>query len=159
MSTEYTPEQRAEALALYESGASATQVERQLGIPRPTLYLWREQQAAYEAGLLDSGAKSVNGDSENARTAAAEKKAALAAEWYALQRLHIDRARETVHEASHRDVMIGAGISADKHLDITEGRKGANVQVGDNRSITIVRNTPSLRSRDQAALPEPEDAP
>lgn len=129
--TEYTDEQRIEALARIEAGESQREVASGMGIPLATVNRWaivtREVAEAVLAadGVLDD-----------------ETKTQYAARWGKVQRLVAQRAASNVEALPEtgltpsqiRDLSITGGIATDKWYDLTEGRKGAQI---DARSVHL----------------------
>lgn len=112
----YTPDFIANALAQHElNGGNVQYTASQLQIPRKTLAFWVKK-----AGVATLAVKTYD----------------YAELWAAKERKALERLGELIPNASFRDLSIFAGIAADKHLDYSEGRKGATVNI-DNRSVHI----------------------
>lgn len=118
MANKYTDEQKAEALAALVSNADNLKATaRETGIPVPTLRTWRLK--------TEAGFNPENGPD-------------YAALWGKVQAKSIERAlvKADAPETSYRDLMVGAGIAADKHLNYRDGRQGAaNLTVNNNTLI------------------------
>ena len=125
MGKQYTAAQRTDALAALEltHGSNATRAASALGIPRPTLVRWRKEHEAVSAGRQMVHAEQSVDMLDTERNAHAER-------WAEVQRKLLARAETLVEEAeSLRDVMVDAGIAADKQMDYSQGRKGATLHV------------------------------
>lgn len=140
----YTPEQIAEALAALElNGGNVKRTAVALGIPRPTLILWRGQANAAAGGVTDTS------DTEK-KGAAAPWVHDFAALWAEAQEVLIRRVIAVAATGSLKDVAVAAGIAADKHQDYAQGRKGAATQVNVDASTKTVQ----IVYEDMRTLPE-----
>ena len=137
----YTEEQRAAALAQLElNGGNAYRTSRQLGIPRPTLQLWYRQREAIAAGreialqeLKDAGMLEQSPGMSSQKELFAERGGRV-------QQVLLDQLeKRAIKPQKLRDLAVAAGIAADKQMDYSLGRRGADVHVGiDQRSVTLV---------------------
>mgnify|MGYP001597406273 CR=1 FL=1 len=120
MANIYTPDFIANALAQHElNGGNVKYTAKQLEIPRKTL-----EFLVKKAGVA---------------TLAIETKD-YGALWAAKEHLALERLGELIPTASFRDLSIFAGIAADKHMDYSMGRKGADKEdPGDGNTIFNVQ--------------------
>jgi transposase-like protein len=154
----YTEAQRIAALAALElSGGQIRKTARELGIPPGTLTLWRDQAASIET--MPALYSDPLNTAQKSEQAAAQTKVYGARLGEALD-LALDTLLEKLPGMAGRDVAIAVGILVDKHLDITQGRKGAQI-IADNRSVnlqmpegTTIEDIRSLRDQLQAGLTE-----
>ena len=127
----------------------------EVGVPEATLRLWRNQ-----AGSIET-APAIYSDPlrtpQHATQEAAQTKVYGARLGEALD-LALDTLLEKLPSMAGRDVAIAVGILVDKHLDITQGRKGAQF-IADNRQVnltlpegTTIEEVRALRDQLRAGL-------
>lgn len=118
----YTDSEIAEALAALElNGGNVKRTAVQLGIPRTSLLRWRDEVTTV----------SDTADTEN-------RSHQFAGMWAEVMRLATERLRELIPaETDLRAVAVAAGIAADKHLDYTQGRKGAQTTVNQTNNTQL----------------------
>lgn len=135
MARSYTDADRVRALAALEVNAgNVSRASREVSIPRPTIIAWRDQALAAEPALTPS---LTPADTEKTDWGAVMSEALAEAVRYL---------RAQLPEMKGRDLAITTGILADKHLDYTQGRKGAtvNVSASAQAGVVIQRNTRAL---------------
>lgn len=114
----YTPEQRAEALQLYET-QGPKRAAKETGIPRNTITTW-----AQTAGVSSSRASKTRAASDALSADAANRRAAAALKAITLADKLLDILSERVADESDdipvKDLAIMFGIMADKHRLLTE---------------------------------------
>lgn len=125
----YTDEQRLEALATLElNRGNIARTSRDLGIPRPTLILWRDKAIA--AGV--SAESLTRSDSEKTDYAQLLSDALREA---------VTLLRAKMPEMTGKDLAITTGILADKHLDFRDGRKAGVVVDNRQQTMTLPEGT------------------
>ena len=113
--TSYTSDQVRDALAhLTLNGGNLKRTARSLGLPPSSLRRWRNK--AVGSGEM----------SPDVVPAAPEKKD-YAALWAEAQETAHHYLMEKAPEAAFRDLVVWAGVAADKHLDYSQGRKGGGL--------------------------------
>ncbi len=116
----YSDHDIAAALAVVsQHGGNITAASKQLDMPRRTLSLW------YNQARIATQAEKASHD--------------YASLWAEGQRAFLSEAVKKAKEGKTqlRDLVIAAGIAADKHLDYSEGRKGSGVNVNANQAIVV----------------------
>ena len=141
----FTEEQRTHALAVLEAhNGKVREAARELGINPSTLIEWRNLGRA----AAGDGNTKINAEIwESAQQMGA-----------ALVRDQLSRALdsdERIPARDLRDYAIAAGISADKHLDYRDGRKGTQINV-DARSLTLPPGLTAEELRNLAFAPQPQ---
>lgn len=131
---QHTEAQRIAALAALElNQGQIRKTAREVGVHEATLRLWRKQAVSI--------ADAPQFDALDAATAAQSARDATQTSSYAVRLAEVrDLAlailRDKLPGMSGRDVAIAVGILTDKHLDITQGRKGAQI-IADNRQVHL----------------------
>lgn len=135
----YTDEQRTEALIRLELNAgNLKRTAREIGVPPPTLRMWRD-------GMLAAGTTMH-------LSPAAPEKTDFAALWAKVQVVATTRLLELLPRADTiRDVATAGGIAADKHLDYTQGRKGSQVTVDARSQHLTIEGITDAERRDLIA--------
>ena len=95
-----------------------------MGLAPPTLRLWRDKAVAAGTLILPPTAPPPVPEKQD-----------FAVIWAAKESMVLDLIEAKAPEASFRDLSIFAGIAADKHLDYSQGRKGATVNVDASTTI------------------------
>lgn len=125
---------RQEALSRLEMGESAYAIARVMGIPQTTIQMWRKLHRTV---------------SEAVATVSKEDVITAGTRWAAVQELatavltgnlkHYEESGLRLEPHELKDVAIVAGISSDKFLDHTQGRKGTTINVPiDNRTQVLI---------------------
>lgn len=130
----YSEAQRIQALAALElNQGQIRKTAREVGVPPGTLITWRNQAGSIETtpALFSDPLNTV----QKAEQAAEQTKVFGARLGEALD-LALETLIERIPDMSGRDVAIAVGILTDKHLDITLGRKGAQI-IADNRQVNL----------------------
>lgn len=130
----HTEEQRIAALAALElNHGQIRKTAREVGVHEATLRMWRNQAAAVADvvpyGAIDSATAAQSTRDTTQTTAYAVRLAEV-------RDLALSILRDKLPEMNGRDVAIAVGILTDKHLDITQGRKGAQI-IADNRQVNL----------------------
>lgn len=119
---QYTEQQRIDALAALDlNRGNVSRTARELGIPRPTLILWRDTPVS---DIPDTRKTDIVGRLARVMDSV------------------LDRIGELVPRTENvRDLGVVYGILSDKMLDHRDGRKGSEVNVNvDNRQVTLPRD-------------------
>ena len=158
MPSGHTEDQRIAALAALElNGGQLRKTARETGVSESTLRYWRAQVATIEhatAPTLDEIESATAAQSERA----VAQTTAYATRLAEVRDLALAILRDKLPSMSGRDVAIAVGILTDKHLDITQGRKGAQI-IADNRQVnltlpegTTIEDVRALRDQLRAGL-------
>ena len=116
-------------LALAVNAGNIRRTARELGMPAPTLRQWRDVAQGYERGMADA-------------QAAPDRARAITQGYADVQLLAQSRMREMIPASTRlHDVAYASSISADKHLDYRDGRKGMEVNV--NQQTLAVLDLPA----------------
>lgn len=154
----HTEEQRIAALAALElNQGQIRKTAREVGVHEATLRLWRNQAAAV-ADVVPYGALDAATAAQSTRDTT--QTTAYAVRLAEVRDLALSILRDKLPEMNGRDVAITVGILTDKHLDITQGRKGAQI-IADNRQVnltlpdgTSIDDIRALRDQLRAGLAE-----
>lgn len=151
MSVTYSEEDRVNALATLEAnGGNVKRTAQQLGIPRGTLITWRDKSEPVTSTLSERVSEVI--DTKTAEVGE------LVERWMNVQNKFLDVVEhsldtyitdKTALEPDQlKHLMVGAGITADKHLDYRDGRKGAqvNVSASAQAGVVIQRTTRDLNA-------------
>lgn len=154
----HTEEQRIAALAALElNQGQVRKTAREVGVHEATLRTWRDQ--AWSVEVMPA----LYGSAMESRTATQSTRDATQTKVYGARlgealNLALDTLIERLPGMSGRDVAIAVGILVDKHLDITQGRKGAQI-IADNRQVnltlpegTTIEEVRALRDQLRAGL-------
>lgn len=138
----YTDSDRLTGLAALEAnGGNVTRTAQAIGIPKPTLILWRDQ-------AIEAGSQKILTAPDHVKPDWADLYGQAAVLGARIITKNLRRYRHLALKPSElRDVAVISGIAVDKHLDYRDGRKGAQVNVSANAQAAVIvqRNTPSLR--------------
>ena len=149
----YTDDDRAPLVARVIAGESIHGVSQDAGVPYATLNLW--VSAARDGALEASGADHVTPKQPIDHLSLWSNAAALAA-----QRIASNVTALPEEGLSPRDIQslaIVGGISADKFLDLRDGRKGTQINI-DQRSVHVLSADQAralLEDAQRLALPPP----
>ena len=129
----YSDDERAAAMAeLSAAGGNVAHVSRSMGIPQNTIRNWRDGKGVIPPEVV------------------AEKKEQLAALFESEARGALEAAKDKRGDASYRDLVTAAAISADKHQLLT-GKATSRVETREaddmtpDEAIDIVRRERELR--------------
>lgn len=137
----HTEDQRIAALAALElNGGQIRKTAREVGVPESTLRAWRAQIGTIEDATIPITYAEATSAAQAAQAAQAARDVAQTRTYGARLGEALDLALATLIERlptmSGRDVAIAVGILTDKHLDITQGRKGAQI-IADHRQVHL----------------------
>lgn len=135
----YTDTQRTQVLAFLEqNGGNVMAAVRETGFPRITIRGWWREHQAVNAGVVMAAGENKTHDTQH-----------FIDRWAQVQDLSTARLLELLPEAGAKELQTianTAGISADKFMDYTQGRKGTAVNIhNDNREHSIVMSPEELR--------------
>lgn len=123
---QYTEDQKAEALAVYQSCGNVSETARTCGIPIPTIHTWVTGASKINSGVVEK----LEG-----------KKEGLAEAFLAVAWAGVKLAPAKAQDATYSQLMIGAGTAVDKALLLM------------GEATVITSNIPaSVEERDQRAL-------